>query len=70
MVVLTFLLVLIPVGFVAYWLGRGRKLNQKIKHRPEDVAVNPNTGEVIERGSKDWANAEKMGWIDTKVEFK
>ena len=67
MVVITVCILTFAVGFVMYWLGRGRRLNQKIKHSPEDVAVDLRTGEVIERGTPAWDAATRRNAL---VEFR
>lgn len=63
-------ILVVTTGATCYWLGRGRRLNRKIKYCPEDIAVNPTTGEVIERGTPAWEFAERVGSIHKKVEFK
>lgn len=70
MVVITLILVVTPIALVCYWLGRGRRMTHGLKHHPEDYAYNPDTGEVIERGSPDWDAAQRQGWIKSNVEFK
>jgi len=63
MIVITVIFVAFAVGWVCYWLGRGRRLNQAIKHNPEDVLYNEDTGEVVEPGTRAYANALKYGRV-------
>lgn len=69
MVVISFLVLMFPVGFVAYWVGRGVKLNRENREiaeaasaidvsglRPNDV-VNVRTGEVLSPRDRETALA-------------
>lgn len=69
MVIISFLVLMIPVAFVAYWVGRGVKLNREDREvaeaarsldvsglRPNDV-VNVATGEVLSPRDRETALA-------------
>jgi hypothetical protein len=55
------------VGLVCFALGRAFRMNHGIKHRPDDWAVNLQTGEVIERGSAAWNLAVCEGNLATTL---
>ena len=63
MVVLMLLLIFVPVAFTCYWLGRGVRLNSKIKHAPDEVLVDLETGEVLESGTRAYDAAVKSGGV-------
>ena len=67
MVIITFLVLMAPVAFVAYWVGRGVKLNRQLKAakvaaesavHPEAL-VNLETGEVVEPTQRKYARAKR-----------
>ena len=55
------------IGLVCFLLGRARRFNVGLRKHPENYAVNLQTGEVIERGSKAWKLAECEGNLATTI---
>jgi len=68
MVVISFFIFAGVIGFVTYNLGRARRMNHGLKHRPDDYAVNLQTGEIIERGSAAWNLACREGNLATTLQ--
>ena len=63
MVVLMLLLIFVPVAFTFYWIGRGVRLNNKIKYAPDEVLIDLETGEVLESGTRAYDDAVNSGGV-------
>jgi hypothetical protein len=61
MVIILWFVFAAVVAFVAYWLGRGVRLNRVIRDEPERVLYDPASGEILEPDTEEWRRAMRQG---------